>query len=193
MSRILLIAAALICLGLSGAVLAQDAGTQARQLAAALDKTKYKKKDKPNVSIEIYIDIKNEPVAKSSPAEYSGDYASEDSIYRLTISVGPNGEVTGSGRDAISFDRSRSSNFILKDARIDGAVLNAVKVYESGDTRKFAAVFVNRTVSTGRNANEIESRDTRYGLGFIEEGTPVVAAGINENSSWSNRIFLERR
>ena len=193
MSRILLIAAALICLGLSGAVLAQDAGTQARQLAAALDKTKYKKKDKPNVSIEIYIDIKNEPVTKSSPAEYSGEYASEDSIYRLTINVGPNGEVTGSGRDAISFDRSRSSNFILKDARIDGAVLNAVKVYESGDTRKFAAVFVNRTVSTGRNANEIESRDTRYGLGFIEEGTPVVAAGINENSSWSNRIFLERR
>jgi hypothetical protein len=193
MSRILLIAFALICVGLSGAVLAQNASPQASQLAAALDKTKYKKKEKANISIEIYIDVKNEPAAKGSPAEYAGEYASEDSNYRLTISVGPKGEVTGSGRDAASFDRERSLNYVLQEAHIDGAMLNALKVYENGETRRFAAVFVNRTVSIGKNANAIQSRDTRFGLGFIEDGSTVLAASLNENNSGLNRVFLERR
>ena len=53
-------------------------GARAQTLAAALDKNKYKKKEKHNIKIEIYIDIKNEPVAKSNPADYSGSYGGED-------------------------------------------------------------------------------------------------------------------
>ena len=41
-------------------VYAQDSGQKTRELVAALDKTKYKKKEKANVSIETYLDIKNE-------------------------------------------------------------------------------------------------------------------------------------
>ena len=39
---------------------AQDSSARTRELTAALDKTKYKKKEKANVTVEVYIDIKNE-------------------------------------------------------------------------------------------------------------------------------------
>jgi len=49
--------------------------------------------------------------------------------------------------------------------------LAGTKFYENGEQRKFEAVFVNRTVASGKNANEIASRDTKFGIGFIETGT----------------------
>jgi hypothetical protein len=58
--------------------------------------------------------------------------------------------------------------------------LTATKVFENGETAKFEAVFNNRTVTQGKNPNEIESRDTKYGLSFIQS-----------YSDWTNRIFLE--
>ena len=39
-----------------------------------------------------------------------------------------------------------------------------------------------RTVASGKNGNEIASRDTKFGIGFIETGTGSDA-----------RVFLERR
>lgn len=179
MFRILLLIAVLFCIASTGAVYAQDTGQHARDLAAALDKTKYKKKEKRNVAIEIYIDIKNEPVVRNA-GEYSGLYQSDDNDYSLQLRVSPDGVASGSGYDTSNFDNGQKVNFTLKDARVEGAVLTATKVFENGTSEKFEAVFVNRTVHAGQNPNSISTQDTSYGLGFVRT-----------NGSWTNRVFLE--
>ena len=181
MLRISLAAALALFVVVSCDASAQDSGQKTRELVAALDKTKYKKKEKANVSIETYIDIRNE-VAVRDPVDYGGSYESEDSGWSLSLHVERGGMATGSGFDAIDGETNRRRSFVLKDATINGALLAGTKFYENGEQRKFEAVFVNRTVASGKNANEIASRDTKFGIGFIETGTGSDA-----------RVFLERR
>jgi hypothetical protein len=169
-------------------VCAQDAGHRQRELVAALDKTKYKKKEKANVSIEVYVNIKNEAAVRD-PFEYGGNYEGEEGQYRLTLNVERGGAASGSGYDTINGERRASFN--LRDARIDGALLTATKVYENGETQRFEAVFVNRTVANGKNENAIDTRDTRFGLGFIQTGNWADKEGRTMN--WTSRVFLERR
>jgi hypothetical protein len=137
---------------------------RAQEVAASLDKTKYKHKVKKNLQFEHYIDFKNEAVVKN-PSEYAGVYDSE-SGYRFELRVS-GGKVEGSGYDA-NFSGSDPIAFTLRDARIEGALLTATRVYRDGSTKPLEAVFVNRTVSHGTNPNKIESRETKFGLGFVE-------------------------
>jgi hypothetical protein len=182
MFRILTLLIALFVVGLSTDVQAQDAGPEAQALAAALDKNKYKKKEKRDIKIEIYIDIKNVPVVKSSAADYSGVYES-DNDYSLELKVGADGSAEGSGYDAIhTGEDSAKKRFTLKSGRVDGAVLSATKVFENGETEKFKAVFAERTVLSGKNADSIATRDVSFGLGFIQA-----------QKDWSNRVFLEKQ
>ena len=179
MHKISLLIALFLFVGVPIGAYAQDAGQRTRELTSALDKTKYKKKEKANISIEIYIDIKNEAVVREDPTSYSGNYEAEN--YRMALSVAKDGSVTGEGYDTLG-DNGRRMNFTLRDARIDGALLSGTKVYEGGSAQPFEGVFANRTVSTGKNVNQIESRETLFGFGFIQN-----------NSSWTNRVFLEKR
>ena len=181
MFKVLLLAAIVMAVGLSYEVRCQDAAQRTQDLVAALDKTKYKKKEKANVSIETYIDIKNEAAVRD-PVDYGGKYESDDGGWSLSLHVERGGMVTGSGFDAIHGESNRRRSFVLKDATINGALLAGTKFYENGEQRKLEAVFVNRTVASGKNANEIASRDTKFGIGFVETGT-----GAEE------RVFLERR
>ena len=167
-------------------VYAQDSGQKTRELVAALDKTKYKKKEKPNVSIETYIDIKNEAAVRD-PVDYGGSYESEDREWSLSLHVERGGVVTGSGFDAMNGETNRRRSFVLKDATINGALLAGTKFYENGEQRRFEAVFVNHTVASGKNANEISSRGTKFGIGFIETGT------WSDGQDVTRRVFLERR
>jgi len=184
MLRISLAAALALFVVVSRDVYAQDSGQKTRELVAALDKTKYKKKEKANISIETYSDIKNEAAVRD-PVDYGGNYESEDSGYSLSLRVERGGMVTGNGFDAINGETNRRRSFVLKDATINGALLAGTKFYENGEQRKFEAVFVNRTVASGKNANEIASRDTKFGIGFIETGTG--------SDYHTRRVFLERR
>ncbi len=187
MFRILLLVAVVFCIGLASGVYAQDAGRRTQELAAALDKTKYKKKEKRNITTEVYVDVKHEPVVRSSTGEYAGVYESSDSGYRLELrAASANGEVEGSGYDTVDFDNGQRASFTLKDARIDGALLTGTKVFENGASEKFEGVFANRTAVTGRNPNEITSRETNYGLGFIQKNAPA-----DKSANWMNRVFLE--
>jgi hypothetical protein len=156
------------------------AGQKAREVAAALDKTKYKHKVKKNFEFERYIDVKNEAVVKSV-AEYAGVYESPDANYRIELraSGGGNG-VEGSGYET-GFENSARVNFTLRDAKIEGALLTATRVYADGTTKRLEAVFVNRTIVQGANPNKIESRETKFGLGFIE----------NFGETFQNRVFCE--
>ena len=182
MLKIIALIIAVFVTGLSCEVYSQDAGARAQTLAAALDKNKYKKKEKHNIKIEIYIDIKNEPVAKNNPAEYSGSYGGEDNGYKLDLKVAADGSASGSGYDSVNWnDASPKAKFTLQNTRVDGALLAGTKVYDDGRTEAFEAVFANRTVSTGTNADSINSRDTCFGLGFIQT-----------HKDWTNRAFLEK-
>jgi hypothetical protein len=183
------LAVLVVCVGFSGVASGQDAGPRARELAAALDKTKYKKKEKEkaNISIEFYIDIKNEPAVRANAADYSGTYADDES--RLDLRVAADGTVTGGGHDTAG-ERAQVGDFALKAARVEGACLSGTKLYTGGEARKFEAVFVNRTTANGKNANEITSRDTSFGIGWVENHSRV-SGGSSEY--WSNRVFLERK
>ena len=170
-------------------VYAQDSGQKTRELVAALDKTKYKKKEKANVSIETYIDIKNEAAVRD-PVDYGGSYESEDTGWSLSLRVERGGIVTGSGFDT-NGETNRRRSFVLKDATINGALLAGTIFYENGEQRRFEAVFVNHTVASGKNANEITSRGTKFGIGFIETGTS--SDPQNGTMNHTSRVFLERR
>jgi hypothetical protein len=171
-------------------VYAQNSGQKTRELVAALDKMKYKKKEKANVSIETYIDIKNEAAVRD-PVHYGGNYESEDRGCSLSLHVERDGMVTGSGFDAINGDTNRRRSFVLKDTTINGALLAGTKFYENGEQRNFEAVFVNRTVASGKTGNEIVSRDTKFGIGFVETGT--WSDPQNRTMNQTSRVFLERR
>jgi len=177
MSRILVLALVLVfCGGLVSTVFAQADRTQ--ELVAALDKTKYKKKEKRDLKVEIYVDVKNEAVLKKNVTEYSGTYGDQNAGSHLNLKVASDGSAEGSGFD----DGDKGElNFRLKNARVDHAMLTATKVFENGETKKLEAVFVNRTVSSGTNAASITSHETAYGLGYIETYGP-------ESTS---RVFLE--
>ena len=189
MLRMLLVVAAVLFVGLPVGIYGQDASQKTNELVAALDKTKYKKKEKKNFSMEFYMDIKNE-AAPGDPQSYAGNYQTDESGYRLNIQVGAGGAVSGSGHDIVPGSDRRLS-FTLKDASITGALLTGTKLYENGEQQSFEAVFVNRTVSTGKNVNEITSRDSKFGVGFIQAGKSNDS--IPGVTNWTNRVFLERR
>lgn len=176
----------ILSLGAGSGVSAQtsDASLRAQELTAALDKTKYKKKEKRNVVIEIYIDIKNEAVVKKTQADYAGNYVCDEGNYNVELRISADGSVEGNGTDLYfedsDFKNQKSRKFKFQNAKIEGALLTATKVYENGETKNFEAVFVKRTVLHGKNPNEIETRDISYGLGFIET-----------NYMFTNRIFCE--
>ena len=163
----------------SSSIFAQSSSQKTQDLIVALGKTKYKKKEKANFSFEKYIDIKSEAVVKNNVRDYAGVYQSADANYEIELRVAADGKIEGSGYDT-DFGNSLKQNFTLKDARIEGALLVATKVFADGKTENLEAVFNNRTVTEGKNPNEITNRETKYGLGFVDS-----------RGTMTNRVFLE--
>jgi len=200
-----LISAAVCIVLFSGFVIGQTTDQRTQDLVSSLDKTKYKKKDKPNVSIELYVDIRNEPAVRANKSEYSGTYDSDG--YQLMLTVNKDGSASGSGFDSFA-QEGKQMSFTLRDARVDGALITGTKVYENGESISFEGVFVNRTSREGTNPNSIRSAATKFGLGFIQNGHSIedcdpekstktsersLADMANKNESWTNRVFLEKR
>ena len=196
MFRILTLAALVLFVGLAGGASAQDADQRTRDLVANLDKTKYKKKEKANVSVEVFVDVKNEPVVEDPPA-LRGLYEADG--YRLDLNVEKSGKASGSGYDSYYSDDQRV-NFTLEDARIDGALLTGTKVYASGESIPFEAVFVNRTSRTGTSPDRVTNTETAFGLGFLQDGELLSehdpgtsAKKADKNIGWTHRVFLEKK
>jgi len=156
-----------------------NARQKTQELVASLSKSKYKKKERGNFAFEKYIDIKSEAVVKNNVKEYAGNYEAEDSNFRVELLIANDGKIEGNGYETY-FQIGNRENFTLKNAKIEGALLTAEKVYSNGRTEKLEAVFINRTVIEGKNPNQIESRKTSYGLGFV--------AG---NGNSTQRVFCE--
>jgi len=206
MFRASFLISAAVFIGLfTGLVVGQSADQRARDLVSSLDKTKYKKKDKPNVSIEIYIDVRNEPAVRADKSEYTGIYESDG--YQLMLTVNKDGSAAGTGYDTFAGDGKKLS-FSLQDARVEGALITGTKAYDNGESVAFEAVFVNRTSREGTNANSIRSASSKFGLGFIQYGRSIedcdpekaaktseksLAEMASKNEGFTNRVFLEKR
>lgn len=178
MRRTLSLIILMLFAGITG-IQAQSAGQRAQDLAVALNKTKYKKKEK--IDLEFYIDVKNIPAAKSNAADYSGVYRADDH-YRLDLQVSADGTAAGSGSDKTDWLGSEQRKFTLKNAHVTGALLTAIKVYENGVTEEFEAVFVNRTVASGVSPEKVTRVEAAFGLGFIQTRDTSVS-----------RFFLEKQ
>lgn len=174
------VAAAIVMVG-AGAAVAQDAAS----LAAALDKNKYKNKQKSkngvDMSVETYLDIKNIPAVKQ-PAEYSGNYRDESGCSSLELRVAADGSAQGDGSETVDGNgKDNQVRFTLRNGRVSGAVLSADKVFADGRTERIEAVFVNRTTLQGKNEKDIETRNTQFGLGYVQK-----------YDQSTNRVFLAR-
>jgi hypothetical protein len=86
--------------------------------------------------------------------------------YVLNIQAGNNGGVQASGND-------KGRTFRLENARIEGALLTASKVYQDGTTEKFEGVFLNRTDRTSPTDPGV----TIFGLGVVLN-TPFETNGL---------------
>ena len=176
---VLVILGCLLCQGIVSDASAQDLAAKGNALAATLDKTKYKTKEKRGFKVELYLDVKNEPVVKPNIADYSGIYSDDSSNHRLLLNISSDGRIMGSGYDG-GID-GRRQNFTLEDTRIEGAVLTATKVYANGRTEKVEAVFADRTVRSGQNEKSVATVDKQFGIGYV-----------TNNGQWTSRVFLKR-
>lgn len=155
----------LIASGVS-AIAQQVSQTRAQELATAFNKFKHVAKEKHGVRMEKYKDVRSEPAIKQNIADYSGVYEVSELGYVLNIQAGTNGSVQASGSD-------KGRTFRLENARIEGALLTAAKVYQDGTTEKFEGVFLNRT---DRNS-PTDSGVTIFGLGVVLN-TPFESNGL---------------
>jgi hypothetical protein len=135
-------------------------------LATAFNKHKQVTKEKHGVRMEKYKDVRSEPAVKQNIADYSGVYEVSELGYVLNIQAGNNGSVQASGND-------KGRTFRLENARIEGALLTASKVYQDGTTEKFEGVFLNRT---DRNS-PTDPGVTIFGLGVVLN-TPFETNGL---------------
>jgi hypothetical protein len=182
--------------GLADSVPAQDVDQRTRDLIASLDKTKYKKKKKTNVSVEVFVDVKNEPVVKDA-SEYGGIYEADG--YRLELNVDKAGTASGRGYDTYAGD-DQPVSFTLEDATIERALLTGTKIYASGESVPFEAVFVNRTSRSGKSPKDVTENETRFGLGFLQNSVRVAERDrttdtkpSDNDTGWTSRVFLEKQ
>ena len=140
--------------------------TRAQELAAAFNKQKHVVKEKFGVRREKYKDVRSEPAVKQKLADYSGVYEVSELGYVIDIQVGSDGLVQANGND-------KGRTFRLENARIDGALLTASKVYQDGAAEKFEGVFLNRT---DRNS-PTDPGVTMSGLGVVLK-TPFETNGL---------------
>ena len=140
--------------------------TKAREIAAAFTKNKHVVKEKFGVRMEKYKDVRSEPAVKSNVSEYAGVYEVPDLGYVIRVQVGSEGRIQASGSE-------KSRAFTLENAKIDGALLTATKVYSDGAREKFEGSFLNRT---DRNS-PTDPGVTIFGLGVVLT-TPFEVNGL---------------
>lgn len=100
----------------------QSSPTRAQELATAFNKQKHTVKEKYGVRREKYKDVRSEPAVKQNIADYSGVYEVSDLGFVITIQAGSDGSVQANGNE-------QGRTFRLENARIDGALLTASKIY----------------------------------------------------------------
>ena len=140
--------------------------TKAREIAAAFTKNKHVVKEKYGVRMEKYKDVRSEPAVKSNISDYTGAYEVLDLSFVINVQVGNDGRIQANGSE-------RSRTFTLQNAKLEGALLTATKVYQDGARERFEGAFLNRT---DRNS-PTDPGVTIFGLGVIP-AAPFEANGL---------------
>ena len=140
--------------------------SRVQEITASFNKQKHVVKEKNGVRREKYKDVRSESVTKPNIADYSGVYEVTDLGFVINIQVGSDGRVQANGNE-------RGRTFRLENARIEGPLLTASKVYQDGATEKFEGVFLNRT---DRNS-PTDPGVTIFGLGVVLN-TPLEVNGL---------------
>lgn len=144
-----------------------------RAIVASFNKSKHAVKERYGVRVEKYKEVRSEPAIKASVRDYAGSYEVEGLGFSLDLRVDANGDVTGTGSEPVDVDGAVRRRFTLRNARIDGALLTATKVYANGATEPFEGVFINRTSFDSPSDKGV----TTFGLGVIGRSR-AVAAGV---------------
>jgi hypothetical protein len=152
--------------------------TKAQVIAATFTKHKNVVKVKHGVRTEKYKDVHAEPVVKQNASDYAGQYEAQGLGYVINIQVSNDGRIQANG-----YEQGGSRAFKLENAKIDGALLTASKVYQDGTTDKFEGVFLNRTERNSPTA----PADTMFGLGV------VLNAPVEINGITYQRMFYQLR
>ena len=152
--------------------------TRAQAIAAAFTRHKHGIKQKAGVRTEKYKDVRSEPVVRQNDAEYAGTYEIAELGYVINLQVGSDGRVAGSG-----YEGQRSRTFRFENAKIEGALLTASKVYRDGVTEMFEGVFLKRTVRD----DPADSGVTTFGLGV------VLASSFERNGSTYEKLYYQLR
>lgn len=151
--------------------------TRAQEITASFTKHKHVVKEKYGVKREKYKDVVSESLVKPNARDYSGVYETQDFGYVINVQVGSDGRIQANGSE------NGSRSFKLENARIEGALLTATKVYSDGAREKFEGVFMTRTERSSPN----DAGVTRFGLGVLLV-TPVEHGG-----STFDKLFYELR
>lgn len=157
----------------------RDASSRTTQLVAMFSKNKHVVKEKRGVRMEKYKDVRSEPALRANPASYSGTY-NTDFGFVIALRAASNGQVEGSGRESIG-DTGVARTFVVRNAKIDGALLTGTMVFSDGHREKLEGVFMNRTSRESPN----DAGTTKFGLGVIT--TPKYV-----NGNTFDRLFYER-
>lgn len=153
----------------------ESSETRAREIAISFNKVKHAVKEKNGVRTEKYKDVHSESVVKPNITDYSGAYSVSDVPYFIAIQVASDGRVQASGKE-------NGRPFRLDNARIEGALLSATKIYPDGRAEKFEGVFMTRTV---RNS-PTDTGVTTFGLGVVLK-TP-----LEVNGNTYEKLFYQR-
>jgi len=153
---------------------------RATVLAASFSKFKQLSKEKRGIKKEKYIRVQSEPATKANPADYSGAYEVHDFGFGLELRVNPDGSFEGRGYEPLSENVQRT--FVLRNGKIQGALLTATKVYANGRSEPFEGAFMNRSTYESPTDKGV----TVFGLGVL--GEPV-----NLSGQTIDKFFFEKR
>jgi hypothetical protein len=176
-----------LCLLATQASIASSQSASSRQsrtqaIVSSFNKSKHVVKQKHGVRLDKYKEIRSEPVVSANPATYSGTYDVADMGFILRLQVDATGRVSGKGEEPLADHPQVMRRFTLANARIDGALLTATKVYASGTSQPLEGVFINRTSF----ASPTDKGVTVFGLGVLT--TPVAISGVTVD-----KFFYELR
>ncbi len=158
------------------------AETRTQAIVASFNKSKHAVKERYGVRVEKYKEVRSEPVIKENVRDYSGSYEVPGLGLSLELRVDAKGNVAATGYEPIDVDATVMRKFALRNARIEGALLTATKVYDRGATERFEGVFINRTSFDSPTDGGV----TTFGLGVI--GSAVRVAGVTVD-----RFFYQRK
>ncbi len=171
------------------AVFAQNSNAQQRtqEIVSLLSKTKYQYRAQRGVSREKYRSVRSEPVAYKNTTDYSGLYEVPSAGYSLEIKISANGEIAAVGSQPKDGYVQQGRKFTFRNAKIDGALLTATKVYDDGSKEKFEGVFINQINIEGTSPTQIERQSTTFGLGVIDVRVEI-ASGVN-----LDKLFYQKK